>query len=418
MSVITPVDDVEMPSLDHADPEIARNPQEAARRLLAEGNWIVRTPFGYAMLDWEDCKALDRDPRFRTPEGLGVPAMGITEGKAYEWASRTVLGLDGDDHDRIRRLAQPGFNPQRLDELRPSAEELFGEIIAEVLPAGRAEAAELCMSYSVRMICRLLGWTESDWRRILGWAMTAVEVVNPTLTSEELQRIEEGLHEMRHYTSSNLEKLRESGAEGFAMTILSAEEEDDRLSTSEVLDLFETLLVGGSDTTKAALTNGLYLFATRPEQFDALVADPGLAPSAVEEVLRFRPPNFGTIRVAREDVVIRDVGFPAGCTVFGMHPAANFDGAVYDEPMRFDIRRYADGGRVPKPNHLSFGFGVHVCIGNYLARIELQVAFRMLAERMRNLRIDDSDSRGVEWGNPFGIQSPAWLPLAWDRAPA
>lgn len=219
---------------------------------------------------------------------------------------------------------------------------------------------------------------------------------------------------MRAYTSGNLETLRASGGEGFAMTILAAEEEGDRLSTDEVLDLFETLLVGGSDTTKAALTNGLYLFATHPEQFQALVADPSLAASAVEEVLRFRPPNFGTIRVAREDAVINGVEFPAGSNISGLHPAANFDAAVYDEPLAFDIRRYADGGRFPKPNHLSFGFGVHVCIGNYLARIELQVAFRMLAEEVSSLRIDDSDPRGVEWGNPFGIQSPAWLPLAWD----
>lgn len=416
MSVITKVEEMGMPTLDYADPEVARNPQAVARRLLAEGHWIVRTPFGYALLDWDDCKAVDRDPRLRTPEGLGVPAMGITEGKAYEWASRTVLGLDGADHDRIRRLAQPGFAPRRLDELRPSAEQLFGEILSESLDQGRAEAADLCMSYSVRMICRLLGWTEEDWRRILTWAMTAVEVVNPTITDEELRHIEDNLHEMREYTSAHLERLRSEGTEGFAMNILRAEEEGDRLSTEEVLDLFETLLVGGSDTTKAALTNGLYLFATHPEQFDALVADPDLADSAVEEVLRFRPPNFGTIRVSREPVVIRDVEFPAGCMVSGLHPAANFDTAVYDEPQRFDIARYAGGDRVPKPNHLSFGFGVHVCIGNYLARIELQVAFRMLADGVRNLRIDEADPRGVEWGNAFGIQSPSWLPLAWDVA--
>jgi cytochrome P450 len=414
MSVITKVEEMEMPTLDYADPEVARNPQEVARRLLAEGHWIVRTPFGYALLDWEDCKAVDRDGRFRTPEGLGVPAMGITEGKAYEWASRTVLGLDGADHDRIRRLAQPGFAPRRLDELRPSAEELFDEILGESLDKRQAEAADLCMSYSVRMICRLLGWTEEDWRDILAWAMNAVEVVNPTITDEELRGIEADLNAMRAYTSKHLERLRAEGTDGFAMAILRAEEEGDRLSTDEVLDLFETLLVGGSDTTKAALTNGLYLFATHPDQFDALVADPELATSAVEEVLRFRPPNFGTIRVSREPVVIRDVEFPAGCMVSGLHPAANFDTAVYDEPQLFDITRYTGEGRVPKPNHLSFGFGVHVCIGNYLARIELQVAFRLLAERVRNLHIDESDPRGVEWGNAFGIQSPAWLPLAWD----
>lgn len=414
MTTVTKAAGMHMPNFDYADPEIARNPQASARSLLADGHWVVRTPFGYALLDWADCKTVDRDPRFRTPEGLGVPSMGITEGKAFEWASETVLGLDGPDHDRIRRLAQPAFTPQRLEALRPGAEELFGEILDAVLDDGRGEAADLCMSYSVRMICRLLGWTEADWRQILGWAIHAVEVVNPTLTLEELRAIEADLHALRDYTSRHLGVLRAGGADCFAMQILAAEEEGDRLSIDEALALFETLLVGGSDTTKAALTNGLYLFATHPEQFEALAADPSLAPAAVEEVLRFRPPNFGTFRVAREDIVIRGVEFPAGSNIAGLHTAANFDGAAYDDPWSFDIGRYARGHRVPKPNHLSFGFGVHVCIGNYLARMELQVAFRMLAERLRDLRIDTDDPRGVEWGNPFGVQSPAWLPLSWE----
>jgi len=99
-------------------------------------------------------------------------------------------------------------------------------------------------------------------------------------------------------------------------------------------------------------------------------------------------PIFGTLRFAREDLVFKDVEFPAGAGVSGLHTAANFDPAFYDNPLEFDIHRYADGSRVPKPNHLSFGFGVPVCIGSYLARIELQVAFRLLAERVRELWIE------------------------------
>ena len=158
MTVVMQAADVGMPSFDYADPKIARNPQEAARKLLADGHWVVRTPFGYALLDWTDRRAADRDRRLRTPEGLGVPSMGITEGKAFEWAPQTVLGLDGSVHDRIGRLAQPAFTPQRLDALRPVAEELFTEILDAVVPQGHGEGADLCMPYSVRMIFRLLGW--------------------------------------------------------------------------------------------------------------------------------------------------------------------------------------------------------------------------------------------------------------------
>lgn len=413
MPTVTGVEDLEMPDFDFSDPAVVANPQAAARA-LGEEHWIARTASGYALLRWDDCKVIDRDKRFRTPEGLGLGSLGITDGIAFEWASGTVLGLDGADHERIRRLAQPGFAPKQLEALRPSARELFAEILDQTLPAGRGEAAEVCMSYSVRMICRLLGWPEEDWRRILAWSDAAIEVASLAVGPDELGPIEEALVEMREYTAAQLEALRGAKDNGFASAIIGYEEEGDRLTTTELLNLFETLLVAGSDTTKSALTMAMLLFAKHPEQWDAVVADPSLVPSAVEEVLRFRAPTLGTARVAREDLVYNGVEFPAGTFVTAVHTSANFDPDAYEAPRSFDVKRYADGRKVPKPTHLSFGFGVHVCIGNFLARMELQEAFKLLAERVSAFRIDQSDPRGVAWGSPFGVHSPTWLPLEWD----
>jgi cytochrome P450 len=219
---------------------------------------------------------------------------------------------------------------------------------------------------------------------------------------------------MREYTSTQLEELRGRKDNGFVSAIIEHEEEGDRLTRTELLNLFETLLVAGSDTTKAALTMAMLLFAKHPEQWEALVADPSLAPSAVDEVLRFRAPTLGTARVAREDLVYNGVEFPEGTFITAIHAAGNFDPDAYAEPLDFDVRRYADGRKVPKPAHLSFGFGVHVCIGNMLARLELQEAFKLLAERVGVFRIDQFDPRGVEWGSPFGVHSPTWLPLEWE----
>ena len=416
MPSATNVQDLDMPYFDFADPVVAKNPQAEARRLGLE-NWIARTPQGYALLRWEDCKEIDRDKRFRTPPGQGIGSQGITEGVAFEWASSVVVGLDGADHERIRQIAAPCFTPGGLETLRPSARELFAEILDESLPAGRSEAADLCMSYSVRMICRLLGWPEEDWRRILAWSHMAVGVASVSVSPEQLKLIENALLELREYTTAQLSKLRGNVDSSFATALLGAEEEG-QLTTKELLDLFETLLVAGSDTTKAALTWAMLLFAKYPEQWDAVTADPSLVPSAVEEVLRFRSPTLATGRVAREDVVYKDVVFPAGVVVYGFHTSANFDSDFYAEPLGFDVRRYADGRRVPKPNHLTFGFGVHVCLGNFLARLELQEALSLLADRVRAFRIDESDPRGVEWGSPFGVHGPARLPLEWDLVPS
>jgi cytochrome P450 len=412
-NVVTNVRDLEMPELDFSDPVVVANPQAAARE-LAKDHWIARTSSGYALLRWDDCKRINRDKRFRTPEGLGLSSVGITDGIAFEWASGTVLGLDGADHERIRRLAQPGFAPGQLDELRPEARALFAEILDEALPRGRGEAADVCMSYSVRMICRLLGWPEEDWRKILAWSDAAIEVASLAVGPDELQPIEEALVEMRAYTSAKLEELRGADAKGFAAAIIGYEEEGDRLSTVELLNLFETLLVAGSDTTKSALTMAMLLFAKHPEQWRKILADPELIPSAVEEILRFRAPTMGTARVAREDVEYNDVVFPAGTFVSAVQAAANFDPDAYEAPVDFEVDRFAGARRAPKPTHLSFGFGVHVCIGNFLARLELQEALKLLAERVEAFRIDPADPRGVEWGSPFGVHSPTWLPLEWD----
>jgi cytochrome P450 len=410
---LTRLEDAELPYLDVEDPEIAERPFERVRELAKE-SWLARMANGYVVLSWEDAKALNRHPKLRTPEGLGLAAQGITEGVVFEWASQTVLGLDGETHGRIRRLAQPGFTPQKLEELRPYAARLFEDILDGVVPAGRGETAEICKSYSIRVICRLLEWPDEDWERVVDWAERATNVINPSLTPEQLVSIEQALVEMREYTTAQLERLKGRHGDDLGSRILAAGEDGDRLSKLEVVQLFETLLVGGGDTTKATLTLALYLFARHPDQWDTLSADPELARSAVEEVLRYRPPSIGTGRMAREDFAYRDLEIPTGTYFIVSNAAANYDLEAYDDPDVFDVRRFSDGRRVPKPNHMSFGFGPHVCIGNYLARVELQEALRILPQRITNLRIDESDPRGVEWTPPFGIHSPSWLPLRWD----
>jgi cytochrome P450 len=403
----------DLPLFDLLDPDVAADPYGAARALAAE-SWVARTPTGLAILRWEECKEIARDRRFRTPPGLGLAAFGITEGFAYDWANAVMLGLDGEDHARIRRLTTPGLNPRYIDAMRPHARQLIAEIVAGVDDRGRADVAQLGASYSVRMICHLLGFPEQDWPRLAAWSDAAVQLPT-TAVLEELDRITHALLELRAYTTEQLDGIRERGrGDDLGSILLAAEEAGDRLSPDELVVLFETLLMAGAETTKTVLALGLLLFAKHPDQWRALREDPSLVNSAVEEVLRYRIPQLGVGRVAREDVAINGVDIPAGTFCLVAIPSANFDPRAYDDPDAFDIRRFTDGRRAPAQGHLSFGFGIHVCVGAHLARLELQEAFAHLSQAWPRLRLDTDDPEGVTWNSPFGVHGPARLPLRWD----
>jgi cytochrome P450 len=410
----TPLEELDMPCFDFSDPATARDPFTAARTLLGAGHWIARTPSGYVVLTWQDCDNLNRDPRFRTPPGLGLSAQGITSGRGFEWASQTVPSLDPATHKRVRRLTNPAFSRARLEDRRAHAHGLMEDIITPVAGRGRAEAAQICRSYSVRMICNLLQWPDEDWQKIDRWADAANQLIGPAISDGRLAWIEDNLAEMRAYTLSNLKRLRGREGGDLGSLIMATAERGDQLNETEMVALFESLLAAGADTTKAALTTALYLFARHPDQWQELADDRSLVPSAVDELLRYRPITFSASRQALLDLLYRDARISEGTLLLLTQGSANFDAGAYDDPHSFDIHRYVDGRRTPRPPHLTFGYGIHVCLGQHLARLELQEALTVLPPGLKNLRIDGTDSRGVEWGPFLGPHSPTWLPLAWD----
>jgi cytochrome P450 len=404
------VEELDIPLLNFADPQVAANPFAAARK-LARQDWIVRTPFGYALLRYEDCDKAFRDRRFGVSEGLGLASQGITEGIAFDWANATLLALDGDEHRRIRMITQSAFTPKRAELLRGNAADLVARIYSpDVVSRGRAEVAELDDGYSVRVMCSLLGLPDGDYRQVASWAADVNQVISLS-AREELPRIEKALRELNDYMAEQIQELRCSPGDSLGSAIVSAEAEGDRLSPEELVTLFEVLLLAGGDTTSNMLTLGLYLFAHRPEDWKALAADPSIAPSAVDEVLRYRAPFLGPSRIMREDVAINGVVLPKGAYVSLAMSVANFDPDAYPDADRLDIKRFAGPDVVP--SHLSFGRGLHVCLGMHLAKVELQEAFRALPRLLPNLAIDDSAANPVTWKSPFGIHGPSALHLRW-----
>jgi cytochrome P450 len=222
----------------------------------------------------------------------------------------------------------------------------------------------------------------------------------------ERDAIERACEEFYEWAGALLERRKDDPSDDLISTLIAAEQEGDRLSDVECMNLVLNVLVGGVDTTQSQLAHAVRLLAANPDQWALLAERPELAPAAVEEVLRYEPITPFTARLLHEQVEYRDVTFPEGTVVMVCAFTGNRDG-VDGDPDAFDIT--ADRGAT-KP--LTFGAGIHYCLGANLARAELQEALRFLPARMPGLALDGEPELGTVHGI-YGLDS---LPIRWTTA--
>jgi cytochrome P450 len=315
----------------------------------------------------------------------------------------SILSAEGDVHARLRRLVAPAFTPKAADRLRPYMREVVNRLVDPVAPTGHAElVADVCEPYPIPIICKLLGAPEDDWQLFSRWAADILRVFNGTL-NEDLPVIMKAQDELDTYVREMIERRRGRPADDLLTDMIAVEEEGDRLTTEELVSMAEAVLIGGTDTTRNQLACSVALFTEHPDQWKLLGDRPDLASRAVEETMRTLGAIRGTARFASEDIEYRDVMFPKGTFVSTSFVGANRDDHVFADPYTFDITR--EGTVSP---HLTFGSGIHFCLGAWLARAELQEALPILARRMPNLAVDGQ----ITWKpNNFGIWGPAVLPL-------
>ena len=217
--------------------------------------------------------------------------------------------------------------------------------------------------------------------------------------------IERASAELTAYVSDMVAERRADPRDDLLSDLIAIEEEGDRLSTDEMTMLAQAVLMAGTDTTRNQLACSVALFSRHPEQWALLAEQPGLAVRAVEESMRYLGAVRGTARVASEDVVYRDVLFPQGTLVSTSLAGANRDPEAWEDPNTFDITVERDTAQ------MTFGAGIHHCMGAALARAELQEALPLLARRMSGLCLDGE----IEWKPAtFGIWGPARLPLRFE----
>jgi cytochrome P450 len=397
----TIVHDLDLPELDTMglDRDASRAALEAAR---AE-HWLARIPIGYIVTRHADVTSILSDRRFHSALSFLPQMSGIEDEELSGRQTRSILALEGDEHQRLRRLVSPAFTPRSADRLRPVMRRVIGGLVEPLLPTGRCElVGDVCEPYPIPIICELLGAPAEDWKLFSGWATDIFRIFNNDIATD-LVRIKAAMSELDAYVRAMVEERRSTPAEDLLSDLIAAEEAGDRLTTDELVMMCEAVLMAGTDTTRNQLACSVAILSDHPDQWRALGGDPHLAKPAVEETMRCLGAVGGTARIASEDIEYRDILFPTGTFLATSLSAANVDPEVWDDPHRMDIRRAPAGA-----SHMTLGWGLHHCLGAALARAELQEALPLLARSMPDLVVDGE----IEWKAPtVGIWGPARLPL-------
>src|SRR5215475_1940885 len=317
--------------------------------------------------------------------------------------ANNMLTMDEPDHTRLREIVDEAFRRRAVLDMEPRiraiADDLAGELFADGSPADLVERYARTLPLSV--ICELLGLPLSDRPKFIAWANT---VARPTSVVGVL-RIIRGLSQMKRYLEDRLRVAREHGGEGLIAELVRVEMEGGRISASEMVSMIFLLLGAGSETTSHLIIGSVYELIKNPTLRDWLEQDWSRTGLAVEEFLRFvSPVQFSKPRFVRRDIELGGARLKEGDRIMIMLAAANMDPAANEHPGRLDLQR--------RPNrHLSFGTGIHFCLGHQLARIEAMCALKALFTRWPDLRLA-VDPEHIRWRKRPGLRSIEKLPVA------
>lgn len=371
---------------------------------IAQDSWIAKGLFAYPIFNYEDCLAILRDRRWHSAAALAAIAFGVDDPRLSENRQPSILSSEGEVHTRLRRLVAPSFSPRAADHLRPFMREVMNSLIDPIVAQGHCDlAVDICEHYPIPIICELLGAPKSDWQFFSRVAEDVLRIFDAN-NADEIDLILAAQADLDAYVRQLISERRNSPADDLITSLIAAEEAGDKLSENELVSMVEAVIIGGTDTTRNQLGCSVALFAEHPEQWKLLAERPELAGKAVEETMRYFGAVRSTGRFASEDIEYKGVLFPKGTLVVPSLVLANRDSAVFNEPNTFDITREPAG----QPQ-MTFGAGIHYCLGAALARAEQQEALPLLAQRLPNLRINGD----VIWKpSTVAIFGPENLPIA------
>ncbi len=294
----------------------------------------------------------------------------------------TLQRCDGAEHARHRGLVDRIFTPKRVNELTPRIEAVVGMLIDRFIDRGECDyAGEFGQMIPAIIVCEQLGLDIDEIDRFRHWVEGMLAPGVKLLDAEGQRAAAEIEADCQHYLVKVFEDRRANPQSDMITHLVSANAEGEPLSTGELLNIMHQLIIGGLETTAAAIGKGLLLLLQHPDQMEKLRADRSLMTGFINEVLRFDSPVQALPRKAAHDATVHGVTIPAESFVQMRYGIANRDPAKFPEPDRFDITRGNAG------EHIAFGYGSHFCVGAHLARREMQIAFNATLDRMADIKL-------------------------------
>lgn len=389
-------------------------PFDSYQRLVDHGQpvWIEDANMpeggGWALAKREHIDFVSRNPALFSSSEKGFIYKYFPE-ERLAFMRQLLLGMDPPEHRHYRKIVSDVFKPQSIDAMLPAMRERARAIVDRVAPRGECEfVQEVAAELPLQVICDIVGVPQEDRHDIMRWANAMIGREDPRYnpTGRESDEAEAQLFAYGMTLGERL--LADEHSTALGRQVLLANVDGERISTDEFWAFFYILLLGGTETTRTALTNGMVQLIQQPLQLHRLQREPELIPMAIEEMLRFDPPITKMQRTAREDVRVGDVTLRKGDRVILFYPAAGRDHSVFEHPERFDIERgrHIDLGR----EHRAFGVGEHYCLGVRLARAEMQVMLEEIIPRLRNPQLAGAMTR-IRSAELTAAQS---LPITFD----
>jgi len=371
------------------DPAVQRCPYPFYEQLHAHCP-VYRVPENgiYLVTKYDDVRAVVNDTE--TFSSRANVAKGVQSERAAQrqrmlaergWTHvPTLHGTDPPEHTRYRRMLNRVFSPRRVRELAPRIQQITDGLIDAFAEGGRCEFyQDFAHPLPGTVIAEQLGLDQSEIGKFKQWGDAMLAPTARVLSEEELVANVELELEAQHHFARVFEARRREPQPDIMSALVHVHEDEadeDPLTMEELQNLMYQFVTGGFETVTTGLTHAMALLLTHPDQLAILRTDRELVKGFVEEALRMDSPVQGQARMATRDVELRGVTIPEGAIVVPRFGAANHDDEAFADEGRFDIRR-ADAA-----NHLAFGSGVHFCIGAPLARLEMQIAFTTLLERL------------------------------------
>ena len=380
------LDTIDLVGADHYQRSGYPHAEWALLRREAPVYWYDRTqgePF-WAVTKYDDIITLSKQPRrfLNAPRLAVFPEEEAADERRPEEEGQHLLIMDPPQHAQYRRLISSLFTPRALREKHEEFEQIARGILDEITTDG--ELAEIDFVEKVAsvlplaVIADMLGVPRSDWKLMFQWTNEMIGSSDPEYRREG-ETPDDASQRARlaalEYFTAMVQERRAQPRDDLVSILANSTIDGEPMPYENLMTYYNLIVIAGNETTRNATSGGLLALMENPAEFDKIKRDPSLVPKAVEEILRWTSPVIQFCRTATEDVELRGQKIRAGEAFCLFYPSANRDEDVFDEPFRFSVDRH------PNP-HLAFGIGEHFCLGANVARLELGVMFRHLAERL------------------------------------